>query len=273
VISSGAELDSLTVKDMESRYGISKSNIYNRINGLKALGYEMEPEKQGNKATYNASQIAVMDELDSYLKSGKNPITSFPPASQFSSQITGQDNRTIRQVSTQQSYRTNGQDSVNLPVQGNLGNFQPSYAGQDNPQESYIEQSTSQVSYIGQDNLQESYQSQDTQRGLKLPAIFTTDLIELFVQRINTIFPPSLSPADQGLELVHLRELEEAYEKGWQLTTNNIANLLGLKASTISGYGQQFEDAGFIFTRVGKRKGGQLAWLVRKVPRPTELLD
>jgi hypothetical protein len=64
------EIDSLTIKDFESRYNVTRSNIYNRINGLKEKGYPMEPEKQGGKSVFNADQIALMDALDDHLKGG-----------------------------------------------------------------------------------------------------------------------------------------------------------------------------------------------------------
>ena len=65
--------------------------------------------------------------------------------------------------------------------------------------------------------------------------------------------------------LSYLRDLEEAYEKGWLLSTSEIAQLLGLSPKTISQYGQQFSDAGFIFTRVGTRKRGEIAWTIDKL--------
>jgi DNA-binding Lrp family transcriptional regulator len=64
--------------------------------------------------------------------------------------------------------------------------------------------------------------------------------------------------------LSYLRDLEEAYEKGWLLSTSEIADLLGLSPKTIANYGQEFTDAGFIFARVGMRKGGEIAWSVDK---------
>lgn len=81
----------------------------------------------------------------------------------------------------------------------------------------------------------------------------------------SAIFPPPLPPAKRGLELAYLRELEEAYRSGWLLSTANLANLLGLSSQTVASYGHNFEDAGFTFKRVGKRKGGQLAWQVGKL--------
>jgi biotin operon repressor len=71
------ELDSLTIKDLEARYGVTRSNIYNRINGLKEKGYPMDLEKQGGKSILNADQVAVMDRLDAHIKGG-NEIATFP---------------------------------------------------------------------------------------------------------------------------------------------------------------------------------------------------
>jgi DNA-binding Lrp family transcriptional regulator len=67
-----------------------------------------------------------------------------------------------------------------------------------------------------------------------------------------------------GSRLSYLRELESAYEKGWLLSTSEVADLLGLSPKTVREYGQQFEDAGFVFTRVGTRKGGEIAWAIEK---------
>ena len=67
--------------------------------------------------------------------------------------------------------------------------------------------------------------------------------------------------------LSYLRELEEAYLKGWLLSTSELADLLGLTPGTITDYGQEFNDAGFTFTRAGKRKGGEIAWRVGKPKR------
>jgi len=67
-----------------------------------------------------------------------------------------------------------------------------------------------------------------------------------------------------GSRLSYLRELEEACERGWLLSTSEVADLLGLSPRTIAAYGQEFEDAGFVFTRAGTRKGGELAWSIDK---------
>lgn len=72
-----------------------------------------------------------------------------------------------------------------------------------------------------------------------------------------------LIPSNRS-RLNYLRELEEAYEKAWLLSTSELADLLGLNQKTITNYGQEFNDAGFIFARVGTRKGGEIAWSIDK---------
>ena len=67
-----------------------------------------------------------------------------------------------------------------------------------------------------------------------------------------------------GSRLSYLRELEEACFKGWLLSTSEIADLLGLSPKTVASYGQEFEDAGFVFTRAGTRKRGEIAWAIDK---------
>ncbi len=59
------ELDLIPVANLSDRYGVVRSNIYNRLSALK-----IEPEKQGNKAYINADQLALMDALDVHVKAG-----------------------------------------------------------------------------------------------------------------------------------------------------------------------------------------------------------
>ena len=88
-------------------------------------------------------------------------------------------------------------------------------------------------------------------------------VIEGIVQSVFTRIAPQ--PAQVGMRLAHLRELEEAYEKKWILSTSELADLLGLSANTVRGYGDQFEEAGFVLTRVGTRSRGEVAWRVGKI--------
>ena len=85
-----------------------------------------------------------------------------------------------------------------------------------------------------------------------------TALVGAIEAVVKRLLPPTRTT------LSYLRELEEAYQQGWLLSTSEIAGLLGLTPATISRYGEQFEDAGFVFTRVGIRKGGEIAWSVDK---------
>lgn len=99
---SQTELDSLTIKDFEARYQIARSNVNNRIAGLRQQGYDLEPEKREGRNIYSADQITLMDLLDAHLKAG-NPIATFPAAA-------GQMNSTVSQDKLHLSHRT--QDST-----------------------------------------------------------------------------------------------------------------------------------------------------------------
>jgi hypothetical protein len=86
------------------------------------------------------------------------------------------------------------------------------------------------------------------------PTAALATVVEAIVKR--------LIPAPSRLS--YLRELEEAYSLRWLLSTSELADLLGLTPGTITDYGEEFSDAGFTFTRAGKRKGGEIAWSVGK---------
>ncbi|MDJ0902781.1 MAG: hypothetical protein QNJ55_28665 [Xenococcus sp. MO_188.B8] len=85
-----------------------------------------------------------------------------------------------------------------------------------------------------------------------------TALISVVEAVVKRFIPTSTS------RLTYLRELEEAYQNSWLLSTSEVANLLGLAQKTITSYGQEFSDAGFVFTRVGMRKRGEIAWAIDK---------
>lgn len=89
-------------------------------------------------------------------------------------------------------------------------------------------------------------------------------LTSVLVNAGKILFPPPLPAARRGLQLAYLRELEEATEKGWLLTTHDVASLLGVSNGTIASKGQQFSNAGFAFSRAGRGIGGQIAWRVNK---------
>jgi DNA-binding Lrp family transcriptional regulator len=102
---------------------------------------------------------------------------------------------------------------------------------------------------------QEGLIVQDSPGQITLQPSGLVSLVEAIVKRL---LPKT------GSRLSYLRELEEACEKGWLLSTSELADLLGLSAKTLAAYGQHFEDAGFVFTRAGTRKGGEIAWAIDK---------
>jgi hypothetical protein len=61
------QIDGLGIEDLCDRYGIKKAQFYNRKN---SLNLEFEVPSGSRKAIANADQIALLDELDLYLKSG-----------------------------------------------------------------------------------------------------------------------------------------------------------------------------------------------------------
>jgi DNA-binding Lrp family transcriptional regulator len=184
------EIDLIPISQLPSRYGIARSNLYNRLKDL-----QIEPIKQGKKAFVNASQLQLLDQLHVHLQQGG--ITS-----EF-----------IKQ-----------QELVTSPT-------------------GTIETTTlSRVQHSSE----------------PMVVIQPTALVGVLEAVIKRLLPSSKS------RLSYLRELEEAYQNGWLLSTSEIADLLGLSSSTITGYGQEFSDAGFVFTRVGIRKGGEIAWAIDK---------
>ena len=68
----------------------------------------------------------------------------------------------------------------------------------------------------------------------------------------------SLQPTEPD-PLANLELLERVAEKGWLLSTSQLAPLLGLRSLS----GKALERYGFTFTRVG-RNGAESAWQVEK---------
>ncbi|MGL5832372.1 MAG: hypothetical protein ACRC1Z_03965 [Waterburya sp.] len=85
-----------------------------------------------------------------------------------------------------------------------------------------------------------------------------TALVNVIETVVKRIVPQSTR------RLTYLEELESAYQNGWLLSTSEVSDLLGLTSKTIASYGQEFSDAGFLFTRAGTRKGGEIAWSIDK---------
>ena len=183
-------VDSLTVKLLESRYGITRSNVYNRVAGLKRKGYAMESEKlEDGRAVFNAEQIALMDALDAHIKAG-GEIKSFSQAGELS------------------------------------------YPTQDSPT-----------------------WTQDTRSPETAAIAFgVAGVIDAIVGKLLDAYPQQHTDP-----LANLRTIQEACDRGWLLSTSQLAPLLGRK--TLSG--KAFERYGFKFVKAGKN-GAEAAWQVIK---------
>lgn len=92
-------LDSYTIKDLETRYNIARSNIYGRFEGLKLLGYNLEPEKVKGRSIFNADQVGLLDSLDRHLEQPGASIATYPPAG-------GSEKLSVLQDKPEVSYRT-----------------------------------------------------------------------------------------------------------------------------------------------------------------------
>ena len=187
-------VDLIPLSQLPSRYGIARSNLYNRLKDLK-----IESVKQGRKAFVTAAGLQLLDALHAHLEQG------------------GTTSEFIKQ-------QANNHHLVNIPT-------------------TYPEVSPS---------FETEYSSEPT---ISLHPSALVGVIETVVKRL---IPPSRS------RLTYLRELEEAYQNQWLLSTSEVADLLGLSQKTITNYGQEFSDAGFIFERAGIRKGGEIAWSIDK---------
>ncbi|HEY9662405.1 MAG TPA: hypothetical protein V6C65_28450 [Allocoleopsis sp.] len=208
------QLDSFTIKNLESRYGVARSNIYNRIDGLKKKGFALEPEKQQGKSVFNADQIALMDQLDTHLKGGGTIADFGNSGISATSETSGISPRSDRPT----------------------GQVEPSYKTQD--------------------MLKADAASIPFGMGAVIDAIAAKVVEILSFRQTTQLAPPLIAPSDP---LANLRALEEAYEKGWLLSSSQLAPLVGLK----SLHGKAFDRFGFRFTKVG-RNGAEAAWKITK---------
>jgi hypothetical protein len=193
-----AELDSYSVKDFESLYGVNRSNIYKRLNGLKEKGYFTDPFKQENRAFWDADQKLLMDRLDRHIKTG-NDISSFPSAADFEGDVFP-----VLRDSPRQSHKT--QDNLSIDVA-------PATLGM---------------------------------------AAF----VDSIVTKLVAVYPPQPQPPDP---LANLRQLQEVSDRGWLLSSSQLAPLLGRKSLP----SKDFDRFGFRFVKAGKN-GAEAAWRVEK---------
>ncbi|MDJ0902020.1 MAG: hypothetical protein QNJ55_24785 [Xenococcus sp. MO_188.B8] len=196
-------VDLIPLSQLPSRYGIARSNLYNRLKDLK-----IESVKQGRKAFVTMAGLQLLDELHTHLEQG------------------GTTSEFIK-------LQANNHQLVNIPT------------------------TSSEVSH----SFETEYYSEPA---ISLNPSALVGVIETVVKKL---IPSSRS------RLTYLRELEEAYQNEWLLSTSEVAELLGLSQKTITNYGQEFSDAGFIFERVGVRKGGEIAWSIDKESNQLETLS
>ena len=188
-------IDLVPLAQLPSRYGIARSNLYNRIKDLK-----IESVKHGRKAFVTEAHLELLDGLHAHLERGG---TTFG----------------FLQLLKKRGHQLTHVSQVNSPI-------------------SY---STEQSNYV--------------EPTISLNPTALVGVIETVVKRL---VPQSTS------RLTYLKELEEAYQSGWLLSTSEVSDLLGLTSKTIASYGQEFSDAGFTFARAGTRKGGEIAWSIDK---------
>lgn len=129
-----------------------------------------------------------------------------------------------------------------------------------------LEKSSGQAGQSGESNLSsgqlEKSSGQTGQFTITEQHSALAGLIEAIAFRLIPMIASQLKPAHDPL--ASLRGLEEAYRNQWLLSTSELAQLLNVSPRTVRGYGEQFEDAGFVFTRAGTRKRGEVAWEIGK---------
>ncbi|MBW4484413.1 MAG: hypothetical protein KME14_17910 [Tildeniella torsiva UHER 1998/13D] len=84
---------------------------------------------------------------------------------------------------------------------------------------------------------------------------------------ISAIVSEVMSRVGLGPEpdpLKYFETLENAARNGWLFSTSELAGLVDLSPREIERYGDRFSEAGFIFSRSGYRKNGEIAWKVTK---------
>ena len=186
-------IDLVPLSQLPSRYGIARSNLYNRIKDL-----QVETVKQGRKAFVTAADLELLDGLHAHLQRGGTTLG-------------------FVQI---------------LKKKGHLA-----LSTVDRPA---------------------SYLTESSQMSEPIIAINPVALVSTIETVVKRMIPPSNN------RLHYLKELEEAYQNGWLLSTSEVSDLLGFTPKTIASYGEEFNDGGFTFTRAGMRKGGEIAWSIDK---------
>ncbi|ACB54485.1 hypothetical protein cce_5139 [Crocosphaera subtropica ATCC 51142] len=69
----------LKASALPKRYEIGKTQFYQWRNHLKTLGYDMEPQRQGQSSLYSDEQIELFDQFATHIKE-HDGFDRFPPA-------------------------------------------------------------------------------------------------------------------------------------------------------------------------------------------------
>lgn len=167
-----------------------------------------------------------------------------------------------KSYATDEQVKLLDQQHEHLKNGGTLKNFVPTAIAEvtvlkDCKSESVVE-TTQQTTYpkvypLGQRTIQPSIQS-----------ILLGDIVEALRMAIIEAMPTAIAsvmiPPDP---LWYLERLETARAKGWELTTSQVKELIGVKPS--SGQGKKtFRRGSFIFVKTGKI-GNQTSWKVQKI--------
>jgi hypothetical protein len=126
----------------------------------------------------------------------------------------------------------------------------------------FIKAGGTTAEFLDQRGMQRSDESSNLSSGLSTTPPDIIKLVSTIAAEIASRFQPALPEPDP---LAYFEVLERAAQGGWHLRTSEIAYLLDLSPSEIGLYGDRFTEAGFVFTRAGYRKGGEVAWKVSKL--------
>jgi hypothetical protein len=88
-------------------------------------------------------------------------------------------------------------------------------------------------------------------------------LVAALAAAISAAMSKNQPPADP---FAYYKLLEQAARTNWVLKTSEVAKLLDLSPAEVLAFGDQFTDAGFVFTHAGYRANGEVAWTVSKPP-------
>lgn len=99
-----------------------------------------------------------------------------------------------------------------------------------------------------------SFRTQDTPGSYGASPILTDVRLFQFLEVMARHFAAQSNP------LANLEAIERAYERGWQLSSSQLAPLIGVKKMPKS----PVRRFGFVFERVG-RNGAEAAWTISKV--------